>query len=115
MSGKGIVALMGIVLLAGLCLAGCENTCQQMCNEFADIYDECGVGFGDTELRDCIETYRVPDKVLRDTVCDYGMRSHETHGTILRADLIASGSSCDSDKACMCATLDDWEATVGGD
>lgn len=114
MSGKSIVLALGIVATAGVVLAGCENTCQQMCNEFADIYEECGIGFGDAELRDCIETYRVPDKALRDTVCDYGMRSHESHGTILRADLVASGSSCDSDTDCMCSTLDDWRATVGG-
>ncbi len=112
MAGKGIAA--AVMTILALALGGCENTCQQMCHEFADIYEECGLNYGDAELRDCIEAYRVPDKALRDTVCDYGMRSHETHGTILRADLIASGSSCDGDTDCMCSTLDDWRATVGG-
>ena len=115
MNGRVTAAAIALLALASLGLSGCENACQQMCNEFADIYEDCDLSYGDAELRDCNETYRIPDKGLQDTVCDYGMRPHEAHGTILRADLIASGSGCDGDIECMCATLDDWRATVGGD
>ncbi len=102
-----------IVLSAGLlatlpALIGCENDCQRMCREFADIYEECGLDYGDSELRDCIKEYQVPDTDLLDTVCSYGMQPHPDHGTTLRADMISSADGGD-----ICTTLEDWKRTVG--
>jgi hypothetical protein len=108
MNLRALFVLSASLLLALPALIGCENDCQRMCREFADIYEECGIDYGDSELRDCIQEYRVPDTVLLDTVCAYGMQSHPDHGTTLRADMISS-----ADEGNVCTTLEDWQRTVG--
>jgi len=103
-----VLSLLGALSLVAL--VGCQNDCQQMCREFADIYEECGVTYGDAELQDCIQQYRVPDQTLLDTVCSYGMRPPPggEHATTLRADMAASDENGD-----ICATLDGWQTTIG--
>ena len=100
-----LTVALGLLLPA---LAGCENACQRMCREVADVWEECGLSYGASELRDCLETYRIPDKELLDTTCSYGMRSHPEYGTTFRADLITSADDGD-----ICTTIDDWQRTVG--
>ncbi len=105
-----VATLLGLLALTGL--TGCENDCQQMCREFADIYEECGVSYGDSELQDCLAEYRVPDQTLLDTVCSYGMRTPPggEYSSTLRADMAASSENGD-----ICETLDGWKQTVGGE
>jgi hypothetical protein len=100
--------LVATLLLSPMVMMACENDCQQMCREFADIWEECGIAHADSELKDCIEEYRIPDKTKLETVCEYGMRQHEEHGTIMRADMVASADTGD-----ICTTVDDWLRTVG--
>ncbi len=102
------ILLVATFLLSPLAMMGCENDCQQMCREFADIWEECGISYGDSELKDCLEEYRIPDQTKLDTVCAYGMRYHEEHDTIMRADLVASADDGD-----ICTTVEDWRRTVG--
>lgn len=101
-----------LFVLALPALVGCENSCQQMCREFADIFDECGYQYGDSELRDCVEANRIVDKTRLELVCDYGMdynhdrdRDHEM--TNLRADLTFF-----SDDKDVCETLENWCRTA---
>ncbi len=103
------VVLPTLALLVLLpALSGCENDCQRMCHEIADVWEECGISYGDSELRDCIETYRIPDKELLDTTCSYAMRSHPEEGTTFRADLVSSADDGDP-----CTTIEDWQRSVG--
>jgi len=102
----GLLVVIAFATLPALC--GCENNCQQMCREFADIYEECGQSYGDSELRDCVQEYRIPDKTVLAAVCDYGMQENEEYGTTLRADMVSSADGGD-----ICTTLDDWQRTVG--
>jgi hypothetical protein len=104
------MALLGLFSLVGL--TGCENDCQQMCREFADIYEECGVSYGDAELSDCLAEYRIPDQTLLDTVCAYGMRPPPggDHTSTIRADMAASSEDGD-----ICETLEGWKQAVGGE
>jgi len=102
------LALLGLLSLVSL--TGCENDCQRMCREFADIYEECEVSYGDAELKDCLAEYRIPDQTLLDTVCAYGMRPppDDEYATTIRADMAAS-----SENGNICETLDGWQQTVG--
>jgi len=105
MDTRWIVVAIGMALPA---LIGCENACQQMCREFADIYDECGFNYGDAELKDCVQANRIVDKTRLNTVCEYGMEYNtEFDATNLRADLEAS-----SDTGDICTTLEDWCLTA---
>jgi len=97
-----------LFVLALPALVGCENSCQQMCREFADIYDECGFQYGDSELRDCVEANRIVDKTRLELVCDYGMDYNADHEmSNLRADLTFS-----SDDENICTTMDNWCRTA---
>ena len=105
MNNSWIIVAIALALPA---LVGCENACQQMCREFADIYDECGYAYGDAELKDCVESNRIVDKTRLATVCEYGMDyNSEFDSSNLRADLVSS-----SDQKDVCTTIEDWCRTA---
>lgn len=46
------------LLVGCLALAGCRNSCQQLCHEMADYaVDECGLEFPDDQLKDCMSDH----------------------------------------------------------
>lgn len=46
-------ALLLLVLPAALSLSGCNNDCQQLCNEMATYWEDCGKTFGDADVKEC--------------------------------------------------------------
>jgi hypothetical protein len=57
--------LLGWVVL----LAGCNNPCQTMCEQMADLSRECGNDVSDAEVDDCVEAFSTASKDDKQT-CD---------------------------------------------
>ena len=73
------------VLIATICVvAGCENSCQNLCVQMADYSEDCGRTITEAELQACIDEqssagpaelqvcrdYGLPDVVRRQWTCD---------------------------------------------
>ena len=51
-------AVLPLLLLPAALLAGCNNTCQQLCVEMRDFaLDECGYEFSEAEVDTCISEH----------------------------------------------------------
>lgn len=51
-------ARLPALIVVGLALAGCRNSCQQLCHEMADYaVEECGLAFPDEDLKTCVSDH----------------------------------------------------------
>ena len=50
--------LLITVLLGTAALSGCANDCQQLCTEMGKYWQDCGLPFGDAEVKECRQNFR---------------------------------------------------------
>ena len=64
---------MRAALLAGLMLVmGCNNPCQNLCEDMATIAVDCGVTFTDAEINTCIDDFADISGDDKQTCSNYG-------------------------------------------
>jgi hypothetical protein len=64
--------VFGGVIVASVWLAGCENSCQNLCEQMAAFADECGAPVGAGELETCIDDFSDASGEQLDACADFG-------------------------------------------
>lgn len=62
---RALLAVFGL----SFALAGCQNDCQKVCYEMADLFDACGQDYDQSEVLDCLDENSDPDEATL-AVCE---------------------------------------------